>query len=693
MDRAIYRAARCTFLCLAVAAISLFAQASGGTITGNIIDLTGVSVSGVRVSLSGAAIRTATSDNDGIFRFTGLADGSYGVTSQKTGYVLPSRVVTVSGGGDYRLNLTASVPLSASMGGETNGILIRSAQNAAANRASIVRGVGLAPGSIITGLLSNVDFGDLVRATETPLGTTLNGFSAWIEADGEQYPTYPVFTYNNQYATILDSSTPVGRHNLIVRVGTRQSDPFAVNIVPAQLSLFTWDSTGQGRGIFTKADDSLVSANNPLQPGDVFIGWGTGGGAAPTDTEGTLHDKQPSYDSLDVSFGGVRVPAKDLIYSGSAGGFGGGDQVIGYVPEGIPFGCGTPFTIRIVKDGVEGLSNVVSVPTSPDGSPCGDSYGLPADAAAKMPGYRDFRYFLTEILSQTSPDVAPVSRLQSTLSVRDLDEFTYVPPNPLNTCSYVWRPVEYQGTNTSPFVYGYLSAALPGFTIVLTPNDNLGAFNALFSGLSNDMFNAGPYTISTAQFLINYAVFVASWQGNYTRAAGNLQQSTGGELSATYASQNGFISPDQAFDIVRKAALPSSNLAVEYRLEVKAGYTGSHVMSCTFGLDDATDPEAARLAIRQQSWPILSTFLPDFFETAGITIRTFPIDPPGAASKTTSWIRPRKSSPPQPCSSRRPTPSGPPSRTAKPSPPAPEASAATPSGRNVSLPVCCWLSG
>jgi hypothetical protein len=245
-----------------------------------------------------------------------------------------------------------------------------------------------------------------------------------------------------------------------------------------------------------------------------------------------------------------------------------------------------------------------------------------------MPGFRDFRFALTEMLVQSSPAATPIEALRSSLSVQDLDEFTYVPPDPLNTCSYVWRPYDFQATNTSPLLWGYLTAEFPDFTVVLSDGDYFGPFDTLYSAIPDDRFVEGPYTMNTIQFWINYVPFDYTWGGTYRRAAGSVQQTTAPELLEIYANQNGFISPDQAFEIVRRAALGDGTLAAEYRLEIDAGYAGTHAMSCTFGLDDTIDPEAARLAIRQQSWPILSTFLPEFFETAAITIRTFPVNNP-----------------------------------------------------------------
>ncbi|MEJ5166032.1 MAG: pre-peptidase C-terminal domain-containing protein [Thermoanaerobaculia bacterium] len=80
-----------------------------GTITSG-----GTGLSGVTVSLTGAASKTTTTDTSGNYSFTGLANGTYKVTPSKTGCTFsPSYIdVTISGANQTGKNFTATCTTS-----------------------------------------------------------------------------------------------------------------------------------------------------------------------------------------------------------------------------------------------------------------------------------------------------------------------------------------------------------------------------------------------------------------------------------------------------------------------------------------------------------------------------------------------------------------------------------------------------
>ena len=69
------------FMCVALA-VSVFAQGSGGRITGNIVDQSGAAVPGAKVTITDSdrgVARTLTSDGAGAYAAPSLTPGNYAV--------------------------------------------------------------------------------------------------------------------------------------------------------------------------------------------------------------------------------------------------------------------------------------------------------------------------------------------------------------------------------------------------------------------------------------------------------------------------------------------------------------------------------------------------------------------------------------------------------------------------------------
>ena len=124
---------------------------------------------------------------------------------------------------------------------------------------------------MIVGFTNNAGPMELVSAQELPLSQDLAGFTASIVMDGNQYPLFPVFTVATQFGAVVDAATPAGVGELVVNYNGQQSPGFQVTVVDSQPGFFTVMQNGQGTGIFTRSDFSLITRGNPARPGDVVI--------------------------------------------------------------------------------------------------------------------------------------------------------------------------------------------------------------------------------------------------------------------------------------------------------------------------------------------------------------------------------------------------------------------------------------
>jgi len=92
----------------------------------------------------------------------------------------------------------------------------------------------------------------------------------------------------NQIALLVPSNTPAGTGTITVTYAGQLGAPAPVVITPSNAGIFTVTSDGQGAGIVSYPDYSLVSATKAANcggvyttcgaanPGDVLIIWATG---------------------------------------------------------------------------------------------------------------------------------------------------------------------------------------------------------------------------------------------------------------------------------------------------------------------------------------------------------------------------------------------------------------------------------
>jgi uncharacterized protein (TIGR03437 family) len=194
------------------------------------------------------------------------------------------------------------------------------------------------------------------------------------------------YTSDTQVAALLPSNTPTtGPGTFTVTYNGQISNNAGHGITTANAGIFTIDSSGQGPGIFTYADYSLVSAIKSANcggpnttcgaanPGDTLIIWATGLGAVNgDDASGTgLGVNLPNL-PLSLWVGGIKA---NVLYQGRSGCCVGEDQIVFNVPDNAPLGCAVPVVIQIGSN-ANTISNSVVLPIAKGSRTC-----TPVDAS------------------------------------------------------------------------------------------------------------------------------------------------------------------------------------------------------------------------------------------------------------------------------------------------------------------------
>jgi len=217
---------------------------------------------------------------------------------------------------------------------------------------------GIAQGSIFVVSGSNLGPASISIASPPFQSTTLAGTSVYVTVGDTMVEAPMYYSLAGYVAALLPSNTPVGQGTAVVTYnGLTSGNAFPVTVVEGNLGIFTVTSNGQGSGIVTYPDYSLVSpakASNcggpyttcgATNPGDTLILWATGlGPVNGSDTAGAgLGVNMPSV-PLTLWLGGVQAP---ISYQGRSGCCIGEDQIVFKVPENVPTGCAVPLTAQI----------------------------------------------------------------------------------------------------------------------------------------------------------------------------------------------------------------------------------------------------------------------------------------------------------------------------------------------------------
>lgn len=286
---------------------------------------------------------------------------------------------------------TGNQPLNVSIGGLTSntgplpvatGPVISTVTNAASYIA-VGPSSRIAQGAIF--VIKGINLGPtaISIATNPFQDTSLSGTSVGVTVGGTTTAALMYYTSAGQLAALLPSNTPAGVGTVTVTYNGQAGPASPTNVVPNSLGIFTVTSDGNGAGIVTYPDYSLVSTTKAANcggvyttcgaanPGDVLIIWATGlGPITGSDASGAgLGVNVPSI-PLTIWLGNVPVTAS---YQGRSGCCIGEDQIVFTVPANTPTGCAVPLSVQIANPNVTSgnisfISNNVALAVAPVGS-------------------------------------------------------------------------------------------------------------------------------------------------------------------------------------------------------------------------------------------------------------------------------------------------------------------------------------
>ena len=244
---------------------------------------------------------------------------------------------------------------------------------------------GIAQGSIFLVTGTNLGPSTLVTATTPFQSTNVGGTSVSVTVGSTTVNALMYYTSAGQVAALLPSTTPTGSGTLTVTYNGSASSAAIVSVVQNNLGIFTLSQNGQGVGILTYPNYSVVSAipgtgtltpcaasgvcpytyGGAANPGDTLILWATGLGPSSTDTASSLGQPitLPSGTPLQVWIGGVQAT---VSYQGRSGCCVGEDQIVFTVPSTVPLGCAVPLGIQIGTL----VSNFAAIPVASGSRSC-----------------------------------------------------------------------------------------------------------------------------------------------------------------------------------------------------------------------------------------------------------------------------------------------------------------------------------
>lgn len=286
-------------------------------------------------------------------------------------FTVPASVTTGSQG------LIVSIGgLSSETGGlpVTTGAVIGSVTNAASYIDPALPNGGIAQGSIVVAKGINLGPSTLSVAPNAFQNTTLSGTSVNITVGGTTVGGLMYYTSAAQIAFLLPSNTPVGTGTITATYNGNAGPAAPITVVTSNLGIFTATSDGQGAGIVTNGDYSLLSVTKAANcggayttcgaanPGDTLVLWATGlGPVSGSDSAGAgLGVNMPNL-PLTLWLGGVQA---QVTYQGRSGCCIGEDQIVFVVPPNVPTGCAVPLAVQIGNK----VSNYTVMPVAPAGS-------------------------------------------------------------------------------------------------------------------------------------------------------------------------------------------------------------------------------------------------------------------------------------------------------------------------------------
>ena len=181
------------------------------------------------------------------------------------------------------------------------------------------------------------------------------------------------YTSATQVAALLPSNTPLGTGTITVTYNGQVGSAAPIRVVQNNVGIFTVTSDGQGVGIVTYPDYSLVSATKAANcggvyttcgaanPGDTLTVWTTGlGPVSGNETGGAGLGVDMTNVDAKLWLGGILAK---IVFKGR-GCCVGEDQIAFVVPDNVPTGCAVPLAIQIG----DLVSNYAVISIAPKGS-------------------------------------------------------------------------------------------------------------------------------------------------------------------------------------------------------------------------------------------------------------------------------------------------------------------------------------
>jgi uncharacterized protein (TIGR03437 family) len=256
----------------------------------------------------------------------------------------------------------------------TTGPIIATLTNAASYNDPALPNGPIAQGSIFVIKGNNLGPSTLSIAPAAFQSSSLSGTSLSVSINGTTVSPLMYYTSTGQVAALMPSNTPAGAGTITATYNGQPGPAAPVRVVANNLGIFTATSDGQGAGIVTYADYSLVStakaANcggvyttcGAANPGDVLIVWATGlGPVSGSDASGAGLGVNMTDVPLTIWLGGVQVQA---AYQGRSGCCIGEDQIVFTMPANVPTGCAVPLAVQIGNF----VSNSVALPVASAGN-------------------------------------------------------------------------------------------------------------------------------------------------------------------------------------------------------------------------------------------------------------------------------------------------------------------------------------
>jgi uncharacterized protein (TIGR03437 family) len=321
--------------------------------------------SAVAVTLPTVAVQGKTAAVSTAFLEPG-SPGFYAVVFTTPGTVTAgNQNITVSIGG--LSSETGSLPIA-------TGPIIGSVTNAASYIDPTLPNGGIAQGSIAVIKGVNLGPANLSVASNAFQNSILSGTSVSITVGGTTVAGLLYYTSSTQVAFLLPSNTPAGTGTITATYNGQAGPAAPIAVVTSNLGIFTATSDGQGAGIVTNGDYSLVSATKApncggpyttcgaANPGDTLVLWATGlGPVSGSDAAGAGLGVNMANIPLTLWLGGVQA---QVTYQGRSGCCIGEDEIVFVVPAGVPTGCAVPLAVQIGSE----ISNYTFLPVAPKGT-------------------------------------------------------------------------------------------------------------------------------------------------------------------------------------------------------------------------------------------------------------------------------------------------------------------------------------